>query len=96
MIDRPTPIEGVDLIGRLRERADWEDEEGASPYYSAILREAADALEKCRALCLEVGSDAHEAAKAKDATDYVAGYQDAAVDCDEAIREFFESTKKPI
>lgn len=48
------------------------------------------ALEECRALCMSVGSDAHEAAKAKDATDYVAGYQDAAVDIDESIRELIE------
>jgi hypothetical protein len=33
-----------------------------------------------------VGEDAHEAAQAKDATDYVAGYQDAAVDAQEAIK----------
>jgi hypothetical protein len=35
---------------------------------------------------MEVGSQAGEAAKAKDATDYTAGYQDAVVDCDEALR----------
>lgn len=46
------------------------------------------AVGACREACLEVGKDAQEAAKAKDATDYVAGYQDAAVDCDEALRQF--------
>lgn len=46
-----------------------------------------EAVDACRAACLEVGKDAYEAAKAKDATDYVAGYQDASVDCDEALRE---------
>jgi dGTP triphosphohydrolase len=57
-----------------------------------LLREAWDAarsscIEECRAACLSVGSDAHEAAQAKDATDYIAGYQDASVDCDEALRD---------
>jgi hypothetical protein len=44
------------------------------------------AIDACRELCLEVNQDAHEAAKAKDATDYIGGYQDAAIDCDEEIR----------
>jgi len=48
-------------------------------------------LDKCRSACLAVGSDAEEAAKAKDATGYVAGYQDAAVDCDEELRLLAES-----
>jgi hypothetical protein len=47
----------------------------------------ASIIDECRAACMAVGSHAAEAAKAKDATDYIAGYQDAAVDCDEALRE---------
>lgn len=43
-------------------------------------------IEECRTVVLACSDDAHEAAKAKDATDYVAGYQDAVVDCDEALR----------
>lgn len=45
------------------------------------------ALAAAESLALESGEDAREAAKAKDATDYVAGYQDAGVDVQEAIRE---------
>lgn len=45
-----------------------------------------ETVETCRRVVLSVSEDAHEAAKAKDATDYVAGYQDAVVDCDEALR----------
>lgn len=45
------------------------------------------AIAEAREAALAVGRDAREAAKAKDATDYVAGYEDAAVDADEAIRE---------
>lgn len=43
-------------------------------------------IRECREVVLSCSEDAHEAAKAKDATDYVAGYQDAVVDCDEALR----------
>lgn len=46
---------------------------------------------RCREIALSVGENANEAAKAKDATDYIAGYQDCAVDVDEAIRSL--STK---
>lgn len=45
-----------------------------------------EGLREARAACVGVGLGAHEAAQAKDATDYVAGYQDGCVDCDEAIR----------
>lgn len=38
-------------------------------------------------VALETAKDAEDAAKAKDATDYVAGYQDSAVDTQEAISE---------
>ena len=44
------------------------------------------ALEEAEKVALEVGEDAYEASKAKDATDYVAGYQDAAVDVQEELR----------
>lgn len=60
-----------------------------------------EAIEAAREACIEVGKDAHEAAKAKDATDYVAGYQDASVDCDEALRDLLRlispesTTEKP-
>ena len=49
------------------------------------------AIARCRSVVLSCSEDAHEAAKAKDATDYVAGYQDGVVDCDEALREFQQS-----
>jgi hypothetical protein len=48
------------------------------------------ALQQCRDIALKINGDANEAGKAKDATDYVAGYQDAAVDIDEAIRKLAE------
>lgn len=48
--------------------------------------------ERCRAACLSVNGDAEEAANSSDVTlfdsdSYIAGYQDAAIDCDEAIRQ---------
>jgi hypothetical protein len=46
--------------------------------------------EKVREVILSIAEDAMEAAKAKDATDYVAGWQDAVVECDEAIRMLLE------
>jgi hypothetical protein len=52
-------------------------------------------IEACRVVCCAVGSEAHEAAKAKDATDYVAGYQDAAVDCNEALQELLTPQSQP-
>lgn len=47
--------------------------------------------ERCREICLEVNKGALEASESSDvrhydAPSYMAGYQDAAVDCDEAIR----------
>lgn len=50
-------------------------------------------LERCREACMRVSHDANEAAKAKDATDYVAGYQDACVDVDEEIREMMKDQR---
>jgi hypothetical protein len=50
--------------------------------------------EKVRQVILSLAEDAHEAAKAKDAYDYVAGWQDAIVECDEAIRELIKGGKK--
>ena len=47
-------------------------------------------IQECRTACLEIGQLAHEAAKAKDATDYVAGYQDCAVDIDDALRDLVQ------
>jgi hypothetical protein len=47
-------------------------------------------IQECRTACLEVGQQAHEAAKAKDATDYIAGYQDCAVDIDEELRALLQ------
>lgn len=49
---------------------------------------------ECRTLCLDVGKDARGAAAKPDvahhdADAYVDGYQDSAVDCDEAIRQRF-------
>ena len=52
----------------------------------------ASIIQECRTACLDVGQQAHEAAKSKDATDYVAGYQDCAVDCDDALRELLQPT----
>ena len=49
-------------------------------------------LERCREICMRVSHEAEEAAKAKEATDYVAGYQDACVDVDEEIRELMRET----
>lgn len=46
-----------------------------------------EVIQECRKAVLRTGMDAHEAAKAKDATDYLAGYQDCAVDADEALRD---------
>lgn len=52
-----------------------------------IARAAWDsAIAECREAVLATGRDAAEAAKAKDATDYIAGYQDCAVDADESLR----------
>lgn len=45
------------------------------------------AIAEARRIVLAQGAEAREAAKAKDATDYVAGYQDATVDCDEELRD---------
>ena len=45
---------------------------------------------QCRSLVLKVSSNAQEAAKAKDATDYIAGYQDALVDYDEELRTLLD------
>jgi hypothetical protein len=45
------------------------------------------AIGEARRIALSVNRDAVEASKAKDATNYVAGYQDAAIDVDEALRE---------
>lgn len=74
------------------------------PWALAIMRGLLKALEKrpevasrdsvireCRRVVLSCSGDAHEAAKAKDATDYVAGYQDAVVDCDEALRDLLNA-----
>lgn len=47
-------------------------------------------VEQCRQIVLECTKDAHEASKAKDATDYVAGYQDGVVDADEALRDLLQ------
>jgi hypothetical protein len=47
-------------------------------------------IQECRTACLEIGQQAHEAAKAKDAYDYVAGYQDCAVDIDDALRDLLQ------
>lgn len=44
-------------------------------------------IRECRRVVLSCSEDAYEAAKAKDATDYVAGYQDGVVDADEALRD---------
>lgn len=41
-------IPSSDLVKRLRDRATWEDEEGAYPEYSDLLREAADELERLK------------------------------------------------
>lgn len=46
-----------------------------------------EAIEAAREAVMGVHADAHEAAKAKDATDYTAGYQDAAIDCDEELKD---------
>ena len=46
-----------------------------------------EAILRCRNACLEVGKDAYEASKSKDAENYVSGYQDASVDCDTAMIE---------
>lgn len=48
-------------------------------------------LERCREICMRVSFEAEEAAKAKDATDYAAGYRDACVDIDEEIRALTSS-----
>lgn len=48
--------------------------------------------EKVREAILAVAANAHEAAKAKDAHEYIDGYQDAVVDCDEAIRDLVRET----
>lgn len=53
----------------------------------AVPEERAKIIQECRTAVLETGQQAHEAAKAKDATDYIAGYQDCAVDADEALRD---------
>lgn len=45
------------------------------------------AIAEAREVALDVGRDAHEAAKKPDATTYIEGYQDAAVDIDDLLRE---------
>jgi hypothetical protein len=62
-------------------------EDGVTP--EDLCAFAALLLYECRKVVLATGEDAAEAAKAKDAYDYVAGYQDASVDADEAIRITF-------
>ncbi len=63
----------------------------------SVLKQRAEVAEpreaviaECREVVLSCSDDAHEAAKAKDATDYVGGYQDAVVDCDEALRHLLQ------
>lgn len=52
--------------------------------------ERAKVIEECREAVIETGRGAAEASKAKDATDYIAGYQDCAIDADEALRSLLE------
>ena len=51
-------------------------------------------IAECRRIVLACAENAAEAAEAKDATDYIAGYQDAVVDCDEALRELLGQTHR--
>lgn len=51
------------------------------------------AITAARTEVIGVGEDATEAAKAKDATDYVAGYQDCSVDCDESLRRMLSNVE---
>lgn len=65
------------------------DDYDESPKYamhSLVEAEVLSERDACRDACMSVNADAEYAAKAKDATTYKDGYQDAAIDCDEAIR----------
>lgn len=58
---------------------------------ACVARLVAAEREACRADCISVNKDAREASMKRDVLSfhnesYVAGYQDAAIDCDEAIR----------
>lgn len=66
------------LAHRKRNRIMVSDQDFRHGWNAAILA--------ARAVAMGVNGDAHEAVKAKDATDYVAGYQDAAIDVDEGLR----------
>lgn len=49
------------------------------------------AIAACRSAVLAQGQEALEASKAKDAVTYKDGYQDACIDCDEAILELLRA-----
>lgn len=66
----------------------WKEKDAAHRGVALSSGNARDVvIGECRRIVLACSGDAEEAAKAKDATDYVAGYQDAVVDCDEALRD---------
>jgi hypothetical protein len=89
----------MDDVGRLVAFEKWWLSDngvdlGGQQYGAAKLAWIA-AVAKCREACLEVSTGARASAQLKDAYDYVAGYQDAAVDCDEALRELCKFVNRP-
>ena len=60
---------------------------GPADIYRAVARASWNAaIAEARKACMETTEDAHEASKAKDAVDYVSGFQDACTECDESLR----------
>lgn len=69
----------------------WHPLYAADQMRSAVLQAKEQERERCRTACLSVNEDAENVASLADVAhfdraSYIAGYQDAAVDCDEAIR----------